>query len=78
MNESFKQQLREEFDLSAPMAAWIVFTHIFVLACPLALMWAVAMYSDLLPEPFANSILVRSISGRRRSRWRKTRPIDGI
>jgi len=62
MNESFKQQLREEFDLSAPMAAWIVFTHIFVLACPLALMWAVAMYSDLLPEPFANSILVQLAS----------------
>jgi hypothetical protein len=62
MNELFKQQLREEFDLSVPMATWIVFTHIFVLACPLALIWAVATYSDLLPEPFANSILVQLAS----------------
>jgi len=62
MNLSFKQQLRQEFDLTAPMATWIVITHIFVLACPLALMWAVGAYGDSLSGLFAYPILVQLAS----------------
>jgi hypothetical protein len=58
MNTGFRQQLREEFDLSPPMATWIVATHIFVLASPLALIWAVENYSALLPQAFAYPTLV--------------------
>jgi len=62
MNFSFKQQLRQEFDLTAPMATWIVMTHIFVLACPLALMWAVGTYNDVLSGLFAYPIQVQLAS----------------
>jgi hypothetical protein len=62
MNPSFKQQLRQEFDLTAPMATWIVITHFFVLACPLALMWAVGTYGDSLSGLFAYPILVQLAS----------------
>lgn len=48
MEKSFAQQLREEFDLSAPLAVWVVLTHIFVLATPLILIWAVYAYADQL------------------------------
>lgn len=58
MTTDFKQQLREEFDLTPAMATWIVVTHIFVLACPLALIWAVADYGSLLPTPFAHPTLI--------------------
>jgi len=62
MNEVTRQQLREEFDLTAPMATWIVITHIFVLACPLVLMWAVAAHGDSLSGLFAYPILVQLAS----------------
>jgi len=62
MNEVTGQQLREEFDLAAPMAAWIVITHIFVLACPLVLMWAVAAHGDSLSGLIAYPILVQLAS----------------
>jgi hypothetical protein len=59
---SFEQQLRQEFDLTGPMAAWIVVTHFFVLACPLVLIWAVATYGGLLPRSLANATLVQLAS----------------
>ena len=62
MEKPFAQQLREEFDLTPPMAAWIVITHFFVLACPLVLMWAVNVYGGLLAQPFASPILVQLAS----------------
>jgi len=58
MNSEFSQQLREEFDLTPSMATWIVLTHVFVLACPLALIWAVEKYGDLLPTPFVYPTLI--------------------
>jgi len=58
MNTNFRQQLREEFDLTPPMATWIVATHIFVLACPLALIWAVENFAASLPQAFAYPTLV--------------------
>jgi hypothetical protein len=62
MNEVTRQQLREEFDLSFPMASWIVFTHIFVLASPLVLMWAVHTYGESLSGVFAYPVLVQFAS----------------
>ena len=58
MEKTFAQQLREEFDLSAPLAAWVVFTHFFVLACPLVLIWAVYAYGRELPITSAVMVLV--------------------
>jgi hypothetical protein len=62
MEKSFEQQLREEFDLPTPVAVWVVLTHFFVLACPLALIWAVHEYGDMLPQAFANATLVQLAS----------------
>jgi len=58
MTTDFQQQLRQEFDLSPAMAVWVVITHVFVLACPLALIWAVVDYAPLLPRPFAHPLLI--------------------
>lgn len=58
MNEVLAQQLRKEFDLTPSMATWIVLTHFFVLACPLAFIWAVNAYGNQLPTPLANPTLV--------------------
>lgn len=57
--KTFAQQLREEFDLPVSTAVWVVATHIFVLACPLSLIWAVDVYGDSLPTAFANATLVK-------------------
>ena len=54
--------LREEFDLAAPMAIWIVMTHIFVLASPLVLMWAVGACHDSLTGLFVYPVLVQLAS----------------
>jgi hypothetical protein len=62
MDLSFEQQLRQEFDLTGRMAAWIVVTHFFVLGCPLILIWAVSGYGDLLPQSLANATLVQLAS----------------
>lgn len=62
MNSSFAQQLREEFDIPTPIAVWVVLTHIFVLACPLALIWAVDKYASLLPQALDNATLVQLAS----------------
>jgi hypothetical protein len=62
MDTSFAQQLREEFDLPVPTAVWVVITHFFVLACPLALIWAVDAYGDLLAQPLANATLIKLAS----------------
>jgi hypothetical protein len=58
MEKTLAQRLREEFDLTGPMAAWIVFTHIFVLGSPLALIWAVYRYGDLLPNPMPYPVMI--------------------
>jgi hypothetical protein len=58
MQKTLAEQLREEFDLAAPVATWVVLTHIFVLATPLALMWAVFEYSAQMPTPMASPALV--------------------
>jgi len=58
MNKDFKQQLRQEFDLSPSMATWIVVTHVFVLACPLALIWAADNFGARMPQAFAYPTLV--------------------
>ena len=62
MNTSFAQQLREEFDLPTPIAIWVVVTHIFVLACPLVLIWAIDKYASLLPQALSNATLVQLAS----------------
>jgi len=62
VNTSFSQQLREEFDLPTPIAIWVVVTHIFVLSCPLVLIWAIDKYAGLLPQPLANATLVQLAS----------------
>jgi hypothetical protein len=62
MNTEFRQQLRQEFDLTPSMATWVVVTHLFVLACPLALIWAVADYGSAIPTPFAHPILIMMAS----------------
>jgi hypothetical protein len=62
LNTSFAQQLREEFDLPTPIAVWVVVTHIFVLLCPLLLIWAVDNYASLLPQALANATLVQLAS----------------
>ena len=62
MNTSFAQQLREEFDLPTPIAVWVVVTHIFVLSCPLVLIWAIDKYSSLLPQSLSNATLVQLAS----------------
>ena len=60
MEKSFPQRLKEEFDLPTPVAVWVVITHIFVLASPLALIWAIHAYGHWLP--LANPILVQFAS----------------
>ncbi len=60
MEKSFPQRLREEFDLPTPIAVWVVITHIFVLACPLALIWAIHAYGSRLA--LANPVLVQFAS----------------
>jgi hypothetical protein len=62
MSADYGQRLRQEFDLMPPMAVWIVVSHIFVLACPLLLIWAVDNYSDLLVKPFAHATLIHIAS----------------
>ena len=59
MKPNFRQLLREEFDLTVPMATWIVVTHVFVLACPLALIWAVSGYPDAAMTMFASPMLMQ-------------------
>ena len=58
MSKSLAQQLREEFDLAAPVATWVVLTHIFVLATPLVLMWAIYKYADVMPLQMTSPSLV--------------------
>ncbi len=60
MEKSFPQRLREEFDLPTPIAVWVVITHIFVLASPLALIWAIHAFGNRLP--LANPVLVQFAS----------------
>jgi hypothetical protein len=62
MSEAFRDQLRQEFDLPAPIAIWVVVTHFFVLACPLAVIWAVDVYSSMLPNAIAHPTLVKLAS----------------
>lgn len=62
VNTSFAQQLRDEFDLPTPIAVWVVVTHIFVLSCPLVLIWAIHEYGSLLPQALANASLVQLAS----------------
>jgi len=62
VSTSFAQQLRDEFDLPTPIAIWVVITHIFVLLCPLLLIWAVDIYAGLLPQALANATLVQLAS----------------
>jgi hypothetical protein len=59
MSESFRQQLQQEFDIPAPVAAWVLLTHFFVLACPLALIWAVDVYASQLPTAIAHPTLIK-------------------
>ena len=56
------QELRAEINLPMPTAIWVVFTHIFVLACPLVFIWAIQNYSALLPRPLAYPTLVNIAS----------------
>lgn len=49
MAERFLRQLREEFDVSGGIAAWLIVTHLWVLATPLVMIWAVVAYGDTLP-----------------------------
>lgn len=62
MNEVFRQQLREEFEIPTHVATWVVLTHFFVLASPLALIWAVDVYGSLLPNAIAYPTLVKLAS----------------
>lgn len=58
MSKSSTTQLRREFDLPTGVAAWVVLTHLFVLASPLALLWATYEYAEQLPQPMANPAMV--------------------
>jgi hypothetical protein len=60
--KSFAQQLREEFDLPVPTAVWVVLTHLAPLAAPLAVIWAIDVYGDMLPVPLANATLIKLAS----------------
>jgi len=62
MDKTFARQLREEFDLPGGIAAWVVVTHVWVLASPLALIWAIDAYADALPTALANATLVKLAS----------------
>jgi hypothetical protein len=62
MSETFRDQLRQEFDLPVPIAIWVVLTHFFVLACPLAVIWAVDVYGSMLPNSIAHPTLVKIAS----------------
>jgi hypothetical protein len=62
VNISFEQQLREEFDLPTPIAIWVVITHVFVLSCPLILIWVIDKYASLLPDALANATMVQLAS----------------
>ena len=59
MSEVFRQQLRQEFNIPAGIATWLVLTHLFVLATPLVLIWAVDVYGSLLPNAIAHPTLVK-------------------
>ena len=56
------RQLRREFDLTSAMAFWIIVTHVFVLACPLLMIWAVGEYAHQLSTPFAFPTLIHIAS----------------
>jgi hypothetical protein len=60
VEKPFPQRLREEFDIPTPIAVWVVITHIFVLASPLALIWAIHSFGHRLP--LANPVLVQFAS----------------
>jgi hypothetical protein len=62
MEKTFTRQLREEFDLPVGIATWVAATHIWVLASPLALIWAVDIYADALPTALVNVTLVKIAS----------------
>lgn len=58
MPPDFQRRLSQGFDLTPSMATWMLVTHFFVLACPLALIWVVTDYGSLLPTPLAHPLLV--------------------
>ncbi|MEC9374941.1 MAG: hypothetical protein VYA80_01060, partial [Pseudomonadota bacterium] len=58
MEKSIAKQLREEFDLKTPLAIWVAFSHLFVLATPLSLIWVVYYYNELMPHSMTSPILV--------------------
>ena len=62
MKANSVHQLRREFDLTSAMASWIVVTHVFVLACPLLMIWAVDKFSGQLSTPFVFPTLIHIAS----------------
>ncbi|MGI9309375.1 MAG: hypothetical protein ACR2P6_08935 [Gammaproteobacteria bacterium] len=60
MSEIFRQQLQQEFDIPAPVATWVLLTHFFVLAVPLAVIWAVDVYASQLA--FAHPTMIKLAS----------------
>lgn len=58
MEKTFTRQLREEFDVPGGIAVWLIVSHLWVLATPLALIWAIDAYADSLPTALANPMLV--------------------
>jgi hypothetical protein len=62
MSAKFRQELRREFEISGGVAAWVLFAHLFVLASPLALIWAIDVYAGQLPIAVAHPTLIRIAS----------------
>ncbi|MGI9342287.1 MAG: hypothetical protein ACR2QV_05520 [Gammaproteobacteria bacterium] len=58
MEKTFTRQLREEFDVPGGIAIGLIASHLWVLAMPLVMMWAVITYADALLVPLANPMLV--------------------
>jgi len=58
MEKTFARQLREEFDVPGGLAISLILSHLWVLAMPLVMIWAVITYADVLLIPLANPMLV--------------------
>lgn len=58
MEKTFTRQLREEFDVPGGIAAWLIASHLWVLATPLVMIWVIDAYADALPTGLASPALV--------------------
>ena len=62
MSANFRQDLWQEFEIPAGVATWVLFAHFFVLASPLAVIWAVDAYAGQLSTAIAHPTLIKLAS----------------